>query len=238
MIVAIHQPHYLPWTRYVDKIARSDVFVLLDSAQYTKNGWQNRNKIKCAQGWMYLTVPVLGAFARPISEVRINNQARWREKHWAALCTNYSRAPFFGHYREYFEPIYRGQWELLHGLSVHVLKSLLSALGIRTPLVRSSALGVSGRGTELLADICVRLGATAYLSGDYAAGNHLDMRVFRERGIAVQLQGWQCQEYRQQHMQAGFVTDLSIVDLLFNEGEGSLAVLGRCRREVSSLVSI
>ena len=170
MIAGIHQPHYLPWLRYIDKIARSDVFVLLDSVQYTKNGWQNRNKIKSTQGWMYLTVPVLDAFGRPITEVRINNQTRWRDKHWAALVTNYSRAPFFGRYRELLEPTYREQWDLLHDLSVHTLELLLSALGIRTPLVRSSTLGVSGSGTELLANICAKLGATTYLSGDYAAG--------------------------------------------------------------------
>jgi len=237
MIVGIHQPHYLPWLRYLDKIARSDVFVLLDTVQYTKNGWQNRNKIKSAHGWMYLTVPVLDAFGRPITEVRINNQTRWRDKHRAALVTNYSRAPFFGRYRELLEPIYRQEWELLHDVSVHTLELLLSALGIRTPLARSSTLGVSGSGTELLANICAKLGATAYLSGDYAAGNHLDIRVFKERGIGVQVQGWQCQEYRQQHLQAGFVPDLSIADLLFNEGEGSLGVLRRCRGEVFSLVS-
>src|SRR5207302_8382698 len=146
--------------------------------------------------------------------------------------------PFFGRYRELLEPIYRQQWELVHDLSVHALELFLSALGIRTPLVRSSTLGVSGSGTELLANICAKLRATAYLSGDYAAGNHLDIRVFKERGIGVQVQGWQCQEYRQQHLQAGFVPDLSIADLLFNEGEGSLGVLRRCRRQGFSLDSI
>src|SRR5437588_12831131 len=167
MIVGIHQPHYLPWLRYLDKIARSDVFVLLDTVQYTKNGWQNRNKIKSAHGWMYLTVPVLDAFGRPITEVRINNQTRWRDKHRAALVTNYSRAPFFGRYRELLEPIYRPQWELVHDLSVHALELFLSALGTRTPLVRSSTLGVFGTGTDLLPNICVQPGAIAYPTAAY-----------------------------------------------------------------------
>src|SRR5438270_3493099 len=189
MIAGIHQPHYLPWLRYIDKIARSDVFVLLDSVQYTKNGWQNRNKIKSTQGWMYLTVPVLDAFGRPITEVRINNQTRWRDKHWAALVTNYSRAPFFGRYRELLEPIYRQQWQLVHDLSVHALELLLSALGIRTPLVRSSTLGVSGSGTELLANICAKLGATAYLSGDYAAGTTWTFEYSKNAASAFKSRG-------------------------------------------------
>jgi WbqC-like protein family len=230
MIVAIHQPHYLPWLRYVDKIARSDVFVLLDDAAYTKNGWQNRNKIKGAHGWMYLTVPVLRAYGKPIREVHINNQERWRTKHWTALCTNYARAPFFDLYRAHFERIYAREWETLHELSVHMLQTILSLLGVRTRLLRSSALGVPGTATPRLVEICAQLGATTYLTGDYAAGNHLEMDLFRERGIDVRLQGWQCQEYRQQHIAVGFLPDLSIVDLLFNQGEGSLALLERCHR--------
>jgi hypothetical protein len=237
VIVAIHQPHYLPWLRYIDKIARSDVFVLLDDAHYTKNGWQNRNKIKCAQGWMYLTVPVLDAFGKPISEVRINNQQRWRAKHWAALCTNYARAPFFPRYRELFETVYQNEWETLHELSLHILERLLMALGLRTRLVRSSALGIPGTATGRLVDICSRLGATTYLSGDYAAGSHLNVEAFRERGIEVQLQGWRCAEYRQQHAPAGFIADLSIVDILFNEGGKSLAILERCRGELSRSIA-
>jgi len=235
LIVAIHQPHYLPWLRYVDKIARSDVFVLLDDAAYTKNGWQNRNKIKRAEGWMYLTVPVLDGYGKPIREVRINNRDRWRSRHWGALCTNYSRAPFFARYKAYFERIYARQWETLHELSVDLLGTVLSILGIRTRLLRSSALGVPGTATQRLVGICERLGASMYLTGDYAAGNHLDARLFSERGIDVRLQNWQCQEYRQQHVAGGFIPDLSILDLLFNEGENSLAVLERCHQPEASL---
>jgi hypothetical protein len=237
VIVAIHQPHYLPWLRYIDKIARSDVFVLLDDAQYTKNGWQNRNRIKCAQGWMYVTVPVVEAFGKPISEVHMNNQGRWRAKHWAALHTNYARAPFFTRYRDLLEAAYQREWEMLHKLSVHILELLLSVMGIRTRLVRSSALGVPGIATDRLVNICSLLGATTYLSGDYAASNHLEVGAFRKRGIEVQLQGWQCQEYHQLYPQRGFIPDLSVLDLLFNEGERSLEILGRCHRKISQSIA-
>jgi len=242
MIVAIHQPHYLPWLRYVDKIARCDVFVLLDDAQYTKSGWENRNKIKCApgckcdEGWMYVTVPMLAAGSRrPINEMRISNEKRWRTQHWGALCTNYAKAPFFDRYAPVLAPIYQREWDNLCDLSINLLKVLLDALGVGTPLVRSSEMGVPGARTARTVDLCMALGATTYLTGDYAAGNHLEAHEFAERGIAVQLQNWECTTYRQQNPEAGFIPDLSIVDLLFNEGEGSLAVLGRCRRNMSPI---
>src|SRR5919197_6348843 len=85
MIVAIHQAHYLPWLRYLDKIARSDVFIVLDDVQYEKNGFQNRNKIKTAQGWLYLTVPVRKPTQRPIAEIEIDNHTPWRDKHRRAI---------------------------------------------------------------------------------------------------------------------------------------------------------
>src|SRR5207253_745951 len=91
MRVAIHQSHYLPWLPYVQKIAACDLFILLDDIAYTKNGWQNRNKIKSADGWMYVTAPVHAALNQPICEVRLP-LGNWREKHLRALQSNYSRA--------------------------------------------------------------------------------------------------------------------------------------------------
>src|SRR5713101_6095158 len=98
MLVAIHQSHYLPWLRYFEKIARSDVFIVLDDVQYEKNGFQNRNKIKTAQGWTYLTVPVLKPTARPITEIEIDNGTPWRAKHRRTLELSYCKAPYFERY--------------------------------------------------------------------------------------------------------------------------------------------
>src|SRR5436190_10333101 len=98
MLIAIHQPHYLPWLRYFEKIARSDIFIVLDDVQYEKNGFQNRNKIKTGQGWMYLTVPVRKPTQRPLVEIEIDNGIGWREKHRRALEMNYCKAPYFERY--------------------------------------------------------------------------------------------------------------------------------------------
>src|SRR2546425_7013893 len=98
MLVGIHQPHYLPWLRYFAKIARSDVFIVLDDVQYEKNGFQNRNKIKTAQGWTYLTVPIRKPTQRPIAEIRIDGGSSWRSEHRRALELSYRKAPYFARY--------------------------------------------------------------------------------------------------------------------------------------------
>jgi hypothetical protein len=225
MIVAIHQPHYLPWLRYVDKMARADIFVLLDDAQYTKNGWQNRNKIKCATGWTYLTVPVVDAFGKPINQVRVNPAERWAHRHQQALLTNYSRAPHFRTYWDAFAEVYRRPWDRLADLNLHLLQVLRDLLGIRARLILSSGMGVSGRATPRLVAICRTLGADAYLTGDYAAAHHLETDLFEKAGIQVVRQNWQCPRYPQLFPQAGFVPDLSVVDLLFNVGPNCTDVL-------------
>jgi hypothetical protein len=93
LIVAVHQPQYLPWLGYFDKIRRADIFSYLDCVQYKKNDWQNRNRIKTSQGWQWLTVPVRFQFPEKICEVKINQTVKWHKKHLQALVTNYRRAP-------------------------------------------------------------------------------------------------------------------------------------------------
>jgi len=152
MIVAIHQPHYLPWLRYIHKVASCDVFVVLDDVQYTKNGWQNRNRIKGPNGPFLLTVPVRDATFRPITEVEVDPQISWRQKHWKSMLLSYAKAPYFPRWRDAFEEIYTTEWTSLASLNLRVLEALIRAFGIQTRLVRSSEIGAAG---FLSADLAV-----------------------------------------------------------------------------------
>lgn len=223
--VGIHQPHYLPWLRYFEKIARSDVFVLLDDVQYEKNGFQNRNKIKTAQGWTYLTVPVKKPLLVPINEVLIDNSTPWAEKHLRAIELNYRRAPCFEQYWEALVNLYTAQWERLSALNEGMLRCFLDALGIDTPLLRSSELPTTGQSTDRLIDICKAVDADVYLSGAHAAGAYLNEEAFHSAGICLGLQEWKAPVYAQRFPSAGFIPDLSIIDLLLNAGPQSLDLL-------------
>jgi len=225
MIAGIHQLHYLPWLRYFQKIAKSDVFVVLDDIQYNKNGWQNRNKIKGSAGALTLTVPVFNKFQQTLDEVVIDNKTNWRKKHWQSLATCYGKAPYFKDYAPAVQKIYEREWERLNALNLEMLKLFLSFLGIKTKIVLSSELDAPGEATERLVHLCRKAGADAYLSGAYATEAYLDAAALERGGIRLDILAWQAPVYAQLFMQSGFIPDLSIVDLLFNEGPRAMDII-------------
>ena len=225
MILAAHQLHYLPWLRYFHKIASADTFVILDNIQFNKSGWQNRNKIKTQSGASILTVPVFHKFQQALSEVQIDSNPLWKRKHWRALKSNYQRSPYFKDHEAFFRRVYECSWERLNDLNYEILLYLLKALGIKTRVVRSSELLLKGEATERLVGICKELGATTYLTGGYAVQVYLDPSLFEQAGIKLLFQEFECPHYPQLYPDAGFVPELSMVDLLFNCGPQSREIL-------------
>lgn len=225
MIVGIHQPHYLPWLRYLEKIARSDVFIVLDDVQYEKNGFQNRNKIKTAQGWTYLTVPVQRPTQRPIAEIEIDNRTDWREKHRRAIEQSYRKAPFFAEYWPDLAAVYDREWTHLAALNRAMLELYLRQLGITSRIAYSSELTVAGESSERIANLCRAVEGDTYLSGEHAVHAYLDASVLEQAGVGLAFQRWEAPTYRQLYPAAGFIPDLAIVDLLFNMGPESQELL-------------
>ena len=138
MIVSINQPAYLPWLGYFDRIASSDLHMVLDHVQFEKNSVTNRNKLRMPQGWSWLTVPLLtkGRFGElPISDLEINNSIPWAKKHWKSLQANYTRAPFFDQHARFFEGIYQESWVYLFPLTQEINRYIMQTLGIRTKII-------------------------------------------------------------------------------------------------------
>jgi hypothetical protein len=223
MKVGIHQLHYLPWLRYFDKIHHSDVFVVLDDIQFSKNGWQNRNRVKTAAGATLLTVPVLMHARQRLDEVCIDSRSAWRRKHWTTIEQNYRRSPYFAEYAGRLRSIYDGDWRRLNDLNRHMLRFFLDALGITTPVVYSSELRVPGTATRRLVNLVKAAGGDTYVTGAYALDTYLDATLLAQEGIALEIQEWQPPVYPQLHGE--FIPDLSVLDLVMNCGSESLSVL-------------
>lgn len=233
--VSIHQPNYLPYAGFFHKIAASDVFVLLDNVQYEKNSFTNRCKINTPGNPSWLTVDVLskGKHAQAISEVLINPRVRFREKHLKTITQTYSKTPYFNEFFRDLERVYlREDWRSLAALNTALIKNICNLLGIQTPIVKASELGVKGKSTDLLISICKNLEATRYLSGQ-GAKKYMNEASFTENNIELAYANYYEKPYPQ--TSKTFQPYLSIIDMLFNIGtSGTLEMLKASKQEETS----
>lgn len=219
MIIGIHQPQYLPWLNYFLKIQNSEKFVILDTVDFQKNGLHNRNRIKNAQGSQWLTVPVIRKTGQKIINTKINNSLNWRQKHWNTISQNYSKSAFFKNYSEQIKDIYNDNWDDLNSLNIALINLILNWMKIESEIVFASEINASGTGSDLILNICLELGATSYLSG-IGGKDYLDVSMFKSEGIDVIFEKPVLTSlYNQRYESAGFINDLSVIDLVFNTGK-------------------
>jgi len=227
MIVSIHQPNYLPWLGYFDKIAKSDVFVILDDVQYPrgkKGFFGNRNQIKTNNGKMWLTVPVLGRSEfKNFNEIGINYNG-WNEKHIQNIYNFYKKAPYFDNYFENIKSILIKKYSTLSELSTKLIIYFMKVLEIDTKVVYSSNLKTEKIGGEKILYILGQLSATEYISGTGPGSMRcIDEQDYFDRGIKLNWQNYEHPIYNQ--LYGEFIPYLSIIDLLFNIGYKSIGVI-------------
>jgi len=221
MILAAHQPAYLPWLGYLDKIAQADLFVYLDDVQFEKNSFINRNRIKTPAGVQWLTIPVKskGHLDATMREMVMDDSQPWRRKHLAAVAQNYRRAPFFEQAYARLEALLSMQTDSLTDFCWQHLQFWAGEYGIGTRLVRQSQVQVEGTKSDLVLNLCLQHGATHYVSGPLGR-DYLDVASFTARGIVVDFQSFEPPVYPQ--LWGAFEANLSVVDFWMNCGSGSL----------------
>ena len=219
MIYSAHQPQYLPWLGFFDKINKSDCFVFLDSVQYKHREFQNRNKIRTKDGWIWLTVPVSSQRGVKVCDVKIDNSRGWRNQHLKSLNAWYAKSEFFKEYFLFFKELYEKEWDKLIDLNVAVTKYLLEVFGIKTKIYYESDLAAGGEKTDRIVNIGRKLGADVYLSG--AGGrDYLQEVEFAKAGFKLEYQEFKHPVYKQQYCgsEKDFIPFMSAIDMLFNEG--------------------
>ncbi len=225
MKIAIHQPHYLPWLGYFAKWAAADRFVFLDTVQYEKNGWQNRNRIKTSAGPTWLTVPVHARLGTTIGDVAVDAEQPWRARHLRAIEVAYAQAPHLVRYHGNLDAFHARPWGRLAPLAAASATWLAHALGVTAPATLASELDLGPAATDAtarLVAICRAVGADTYLAGRDGA-RYMDLDQFRVAGIAVEAQAYAHPVYTQLHGE--FVPSLSALDLLLMHGHEALAIL-------------
>lgn len=230
MIVAAHQPHYLPWLGYLAKVAACDLFVVMDDLQYEDQNFQNRNRVKYNQGALWLTVPLeRGAQSDRICDKRIANggsaRQHWQRRHFETLRIHYQGAPYWRSYEPELRALYSRPWNDLLALDLHILQLHLRWLDIRTPLLLASSLRLTGQKTDRLQALCEEVEADCYLSGGGGSRGYLDQAQLGRAGVRVEWQRFSHPHYPQRYPALGFRSHLSALDLLFNCGPASREIL-------------
>jgi hypothetical protein len=221
----------MPWLGYLHRMAQADVFVLLDHVQFERGNFQNRTRIRMQCGTpgaardyeaRWLTVPVLQRSQKErIVEKEIDNRLEghrsWSSIQLSTLRHAYREARWTAFYMPVLKELFSARWERLVDLNVALLDILREAFGIRTQLVRSSALDAQGAKSELVLDLCRKLGARTFLGGMGGSRDYIDREAFENAGVRVAWQQFSHPVYRQCG-DAPFIAGLSSVDFLLNCG--------------------
>jgi len=218
--IAILQSNYIPWKGYFDIINSVDLFIFHDNLQYTKQDWRNRNKIKTPQGLQWLTIPCGSDENRLICDVELDDK-KWQKSHWNKIKNAYFHAPFFNMYKDFFEEIYLGrQWSYLSELNQYIIKKIAKdILKSNTVFEDSRKYDLKKKKAQRVIELLKKVNAVKYISGPSAAF-YLDEQMFINENIMLEWMDYSgYPEYNQ--LYPPFVHEVSVIDLIFNEGEGA-----------------
>jgi len=225
--IAILQSNYIPWKGYFDLIRMVDEFILYDDMQYTRRDWRNRNKIKTANGVVWLTIPVevKGKYFQKINETVISEPG-WAKDHWATLKQFYSKAKYFKEYKDRFESFYLTTNEIyLSKVNYELIVIINDILGVKTKISWSGDYKLVDGKTERLLDLVLQAGGAEYISGP-AAKDYIVDSLFDDAGVKLSWMDYSgYPEYDQ--LYPPFEHGVTILDLIFNQGPDAVNFMKR-----------
>ncbi len=225
MIISINQPAYMPWLGYFNRIARSDLHIVLDHVQFEKNSVTNRNKVLLNQEPLWLTIPVLTKGQSDnlsINSLMIDPKVNWKKKHTTSITQAYSKSPYWAEFKEQLATFFLLDLNILNSFLKENLNLFTLYLGIETPILFSSSYNFKEKKSDLVLEICKKFNAKKYISGPFGR-DYLELDKFRDCDIDVIFDEYTHPSYPQNSKQ--FVPYLSCLDLIANCGKQSLKVL-------------
>jgi len=226
MKLVIHQPNYLPYVGFFHKLSLADTLVIMDNTQYDKK-FTNRNKIKVPNDWIWLSIPINKKQKFSLNkEIEINNTESWQENHLKKISRSYINSNYYKkNYQSVFETFYTKQWTHLFNFNYEMLLQIIKWLGLKIKVIKESEISTHGKSTERIINISKELGAETYVSG-IGGKEYMNEKLFLENKIKLEFQNFECPVYDQVFPEK-FIPNLSIIDLLFQNGSESLSILQR-----------
>ena len=226
MIIAIHQPEFMPWLGYFDKMQKVDKYIVFDHVQFKKRYFENRNRIKQGNTAVWLSVPVKtkGKYLQRIKDVEIDNSSSWQRKIWERIKHCYLKSRYYKNYNEELETLlFSKEYDNLIDINLTFIKWFRKILNINTPMGFSSDMDVEAyKASDLILEICLRSGANQYLCG-LSGKDYLKLEDFNASGVDVITQDFKHPKYEQRGYE--FVPYLSMLDMVLNCGLDSQKIL-------------
>ena len=219
----MHQPNFLPYTGFFDKIRKSDLFIIVDHLTFSKgsDNWHHRNRIRTNNngGWDYITVPVSEHWNwKPFHEARISDVFSFRrKKHLKTMEQNYQKTPFYSSFFDEFREVYSQDEKGLAEFNIKIIMWLLERFKIKTEVLRSTELDFKNglKKNDMIIELMKRVDGKHFISGD-GAREYIEPEKFESAGISLEFQDYKPEPYPQAF--PGFVPNLSAFDMLMNAG--------------------
>ena len=226
-ILAASLPEYFPSVYFYLKMIRADVFVVADNLQFSKHSLVNRTKIKTPGGFNLLTVPVIKSNKglQKINNVKIVPESNWQRKQRVSLKSNYKYAPFFDHYIYKFESVFKTKWNSIIDLDLFIIDSIKNQLRLNKEINILSKLKIDKNKTAHIIEMAKHFNCDTYLIFESELA-FIDKKMINNFGIGLKVLRPKLNPYIQQF--DPFFPNLSIIDLLFNSGNESVAYLYSC----------
>lgn len=190
---------YLPPIDYFRAIKKSKQWNLEQCENYQKQSYRSRCHIYSANGLLPLYIPIERdkGLSIPIREIKIDNSKEWQIQHWRALVSAYNSSPFFDYYKDDFAPFYSNKYNSLFDYNIALLSLILEIIGLSKNIELT-------QNYEEVTGIC-----------DYRD-------IIHPKKVSPFESDNKKGKYHQVFaLKHGFISNLSIVDLLFNEGPQS-----------------
>ena len=218
-IAVIHQPDFMPYLGFFDRLLKADIYVILDNVQYvrgTSRAWTSRDKIKTQTGERWITVGTQKApMGTPINQIILKEDNNWRKEHLNLFKENYRKAPYYNEIIPHLIELYNFSAKRMMDFNVKSIEMLMKLFDIQIETVIASSLNPKGKNNSLVIDILEKISCRKYLSG-VGARDYYVPELYEEAGIEVLWQEFEHPVYQQQF--EGFIPYLSSIDLLFNCG--------------------
>lgn len=216
--VSIHQPSYWPWLGLLDKIAKTNVFIIYDDAQVVKGSYQYRNIFYCNGEAKFLTLPINLKLGMSFRDLEFKDD-KWKNDHLNKLKNYYLKSKYFelvyNDLVEFYQKDYNSPLEFL----VATMEFAFKKFNISNEIYFSSDLKQEGKKGEKVLNLCKSVDAHVYLAGR-GSREYLDeetLNKFFENGIEVEWHEFYHPVYDQASGKP-FVSGLGCIDIFFFQG--------------------